>query len=79
MTDYLQIAMRETVKQCLEHSRHPPYAEPFEMDDRGQVTSKRVEPVDAFLRQLETWGYVVVSKHDTGHCPPDTQQGADNE
>lgn len=63
MTDYLQVAIRETVKQALEHSRHPPYAEPFTMDERGQVTSKRVEPVDHFLQLLDGWGYAVTSKH----------------
>lgn len=75
MTDYMQVAIRETVKQCLEHSRWPPYAEPFTMDDRGAVTSKRVEPVDHFMQLLEGWGYTVVSKH-TRPTPEREQGGA---
>lgn len=64
MTDNLHVAMRETVKQALRHSQHPRYVEPALQDERGQVVSPRQEPVDAFLGQLEQWGYVVVSIHE---------------
>lgn len=56
--------MRETVKQSLAYSRWPPYVEPITMDERGQVVSPRQEQVDAFLQQLNTWGYCVVSRFD---------------
>lgn len=57
-------ARHEIVKQALEYSRHPPWAEPFAMDERGRVTSGRQDEVHAFLWQLEQWGYIVVSKFD---------------
>ena len=64
MTDNQDPAMREIVKQALQYSRWTPYVEPVVMDERGQVISPRQAPVDAFLEQLETWGYTVVSLHD---------------
>lgn len=62
-TDGERVSMLETVKQCLEHSRHPPYKEPATMDERGQVTSERFAEVDHFLQLLDGWGYAVVAKH----------------
>lgn len=70
MTENEQIAMRETVKQCIEHSRWPPWKEPFTLNARGECTSARQEPVDAFLQQLNTWGYTVVSLHDRRGASP---------
>lgn len=61
-TDGQHVSMLETVKQCLERSRHPPYREPATMNERGQVTSERFAEVDHFLQLLDGWGYVVVAK-----------------
>ena len=61
-TDGERVSMMETVKQCLEKSRHPPYREPVTTDARGQVTSERFAEVDHFLQLLDNWGYAVVAK-----------------
>ncbi len=69
-TDGERVSMLETVKQCLEHSRHPPYREPATMNER-------FSEVDHFLRLLDNWGYAVVSKHSLPpqHPPAQARDG----